>query len=243
MRIGCVPYLNAKPLVVNLKHPIRYEVPSKLEQLILDNHLDIALVSSITFLQNPFLYLIPQGGIIGSDGVVDSVCLFLKKNITVSTMKSIYFTTESRTSVALFKILWRHFWKKAEPIIIDQSDSADGKMIIGDQALFFDNDQYTKVDLGLAWQKLTQRPFVYAVWASRQKPTPEIQKLFLSTYEARKLLIPQIASTSLHPDKVTHYLTKNIQYEMTNEHIKGLETFRDFCLNESLIDVKRDIYL
>ena len=82
---------------------------------------------------------------------------------------------QSRTSVALLKILIEDFWK----IKVDFEDTSGdyqskiagttAGLIIGDRAL-----QQRKIspfiyDLGAEWQKFTDFPFVFAAWISNKK--------------------------------------------------------------------------
>ena len=56
MRIGSVPYLNAKPLVWGLDpEMVTYEVPSKLAKMLKDGEIGCAMVSSVACFMNPEL--------------------------------------------------------------------------------------------------------------------------------------------------------------------------------------------
>ncbi|EKD42527.1 MAG: hypothetical protein ACD_73C00119G0001 [uncultured bacterium] len=240
MRIGCVPYLNAKPLAAFMDYPVQFYVPSVLEQMIQDNHLDIALVSSITFLKNPDFIPIYEGGIIKSTGPVDSVCLFYRKDLgNISNIKTISYTTESKTSVALFKILWTQYWKHKLENLELTTQNPDAILLIGDKALNFDDAQYTKVDLGEAWHLLTGKPFVYALWASRIQLDEKIRRLFFQAKELGLKKRAQLVERETNPSKALHYLTKNIQYEMNAEALEGLNLFQDYCFKLELINQKR----
>ena len=58
MRIGAVSYLNTKPLVYRLaelapQHELVFDLPSRLADDLAAGRLDVALIPSIEFFQNP----------------------------------------------------------------------------------------------------------------------------------------------------------------------------------------------
>ena len=71
-RIGCVKYINARPLIRGWSGPIEFDHPAALCQRLAAAELDIALVSSSEFLRNP-IYSIVDGVSIASRGAVYSV--------------------------------------------------------------------------------------------------------------------------------------------------------------------------
>src|SRR2546423_3008368 len=72
MRIGCVKYLNARPLIHGWPTDVVLDHPSALCARLSRGELDVALVSSFEFLRNP-IYRIVDGISISSDGPVHSV--------------------------------------------------------------------------------------------------------------------------------------------------------------------------
>ena len=72
LRIGCVKYLNARPLICGWPGNVEFDHPSALCQRLASGQLDVALVSSFEFLRNP-IYRIIDGVSISSDGPVHSV--------------------------------------------------------------------------------------------------------------------------------------------------------------------------
>ena len=110
---------------------------------------------------------------IGSVGEVASVCLF--SDVPLEKIEKVLLDYQSRTSVALLKILIKEFWKidvKFEDTFNGYQSQIYGTtagLVIGDRAL-----QQRKVspfiyDLGEAWQKFTGLPFVFAAWVSNKK--------------------------------------------------------------------------
>lgn len=79
-RVGCVPYVNALPLVVGLAEDdveVVFDVPSRLATLLDAGEVQAALVSSIEALRRPGARVVDGIGI-GSFGPVESVRLFSK---------------------------------------------------------------------------------------------------------------------------------------------------------------------
>ena len=74
LRIGCVKYLNARPLIRGWPGEVDFDHPSALCQRLANGDLDVALVSSFEFLRNP-IYRIVDGVSIASEGPVYSVVL------------------------------------------------------------------------------------------------------------------------------------------------------------------------
>src|SRR5437773_11735134 len=72
LRVGCVKYLNARPLIRGWQGPVEFDHPSALCKRLANGELDVALVSSFEFLRNP-IYRIVNDISISSDGPVYSV--------------------------------------------------------------------------------------------------------------------------------------------------------------------------
>src|SRR4051794_10628614 len=73
-RVGCVKYLNARPLVHGLAGEVVFDHPSALCEKLADGTLHVALVSSFEFLRNP-IYVLVDDVCIASHGPVYSVFL------------------------------------------------------------------------------------------------------------------------------------------------------------------------
>jgi chorismate dehydratase len=74
LRIGCVKYLNARPLIRGWPGNVEFDHPSALCQRLANRELDLALVSSFEYLRNP-VYRIIDDVSVSSDGPVYSVVL------------------------------------------------------------------------------------------------------------------------------------------------------------------------
>jgi predicted solute-binding protein len=102
IRIGCVKYLNARPLIRGWPGDVEFDHPSALCQRLAKGELDIALVSSFEFLRNP-IYRIADDVSISSDGPVYSVVV--AHHGEASEIEEIELDPASQTAVNLLRCL------------------------------------------------------------------------------------------------------------------------------------------
>ncbi|MFH0944433.1 MAG: menaquinone biosynthesis protein [Planctomycetota bacterium] len=193
LRIGSVPYLNARPLVEGLgRDPsvvFQEKVPSELAKLLQRGELDVALVSSIEAFRVG-RHLIVPGHCIASRGTVMSVRLVGKRDPRQA--GSVALDGASLTAAALTRVAYGSFWNRTDVTFRtagvapdpDRTD-CDATLLIGDTALKRPPEQAREIDLGKVWTDETGLPFVWAVWLRRPE-TPE--KLVRQTLDhARRL--------------------------------------------------------
>ena len=233
-----VSYLNTRPLLLGMEQsPFKERIelmkayPAQIAQALLDDTIDIGLVpvAVIPLLKQPNLI---SKYVIGTEGEVASVALF--SQVPMDQIEKVYLDYQSRTSVALAKILFKHYWKKEVEFLnategyINQINGTTAGIIIGDRALV-SLDKFEHIyDLGSAWKAYSGLPFVFAAWVAN-KPIPlEFMEAFdaangygLSHLEDVIALIPAIEQVyDLHK-----YYTENISYELTPEKKAGLDKF------------------
>ncbi|PYL43434.1 MAG: hypothetical protein DMF42_04240, partial [Verrucomicrobia bacterium] len=102
LRIGCVKYLNARPLIRGWPGEVEFDHPSALCKRVANGELDVALVSSFEFLRNP-IYRIIDFVSISSDGPVYSVVVAHRGEI--SEIDEIGLDPASETAVNLLRCL------------------------------------------------------------------------------------------------------------------------------------------
>jgi chorismate dehydratase len=228
MKIGVVPYLNAYPLYYYLDHPVIKETPAKLSQMMESGDLDLALLPVFTYFKNPKWQIIPEAGGIISRGSVKSVMIFYKNHLQSSEeIKTIQYTTDSRTSVGLTKVLRRFYWK--QPDFIEVDENPDAVLEIGDRALTFDQTGYKSIDLGEIWTNWTNLPFVYAAWISRVDPSPVKNQLIQAKEKGLENISEVIKNThELDLKQRKEYLTQNIFYELDDQALRGMEVYRNY---------------
>lgn len=106
--VGCVSYLNAKPLIHGVDGEIarvRFDVPARLLGHLLAGDVDLALCPVIDAYRSPEpLVIVPVGGI-GCAGPTWTVRLFGR--VPIDTLTQVHADTDSHTSVALLRVLMR----------------------------------------------------------------------------------------------------------------------------------------
>jgi chorismate dehydratase len=111
-RIGCVSYLNARPLIDQLDDRedlhVHFDVPSRLLDDLLQRSVDIALCPVIDYLRHPDeLEIVPVGGI-GSNGPTLTVRLYSR--VPIEQLSTIYADTDSHSSVVLLRVIMREMF-------------------------------------------------------------------------------------------------------------------------------------
>ena len=205
--------------------------PAQIAQALLDDSIDIGLVpvAIMPHLKNPKMV---SKYVIGTEGEVASVALF--SQVSMDQIDKVYLDYQSRTSVALAKILFKQYWKKEVEFLtategyMDHINGNTAGIIIGDRALAcLDKFQHI-YDLGSAWKAYSWLPFVFAAWVANKTIPLEFMEAFdaanvygLSHLDDVIALIPPSEQVyDLHK-----YYTENISYELTPEKRAGLDKF------------------
>jgi chorismate dehydratase len=251
LRIGSVPYLNAKPQVDWFHSPdcdadveITYAVPSELARMLREGRLDVANVSSFEGLQNPALVIVP-GISISAHGAVKSVRLFSK--VPMEAISSVALDTSSLTSSALTRILLREQfgitprYEHHRPDLDAMLATHDAGLIIGDLKLFDLLPGTTVYDLGQGWLDLTGLPFVYACWLARvDRATPEMTEILTRAKTWGLSRLDELAvrwseRMNLPLDRCRDYLINVMNYDLCPEQIEGLSLYQRKCHEHNLI--------
>ena len=255
LRIGVVPYMNAKPLIYGLNQhrdliELSFEVPALLPTMLNNDQIDVAIIPSIEYFRNGNYAIIPDISI-SSFGTVESVKIFSK--VAMHNIRTAALDISSLTSCALTKIILKeqyHLspqyipWNKQYDISCTDKDAV---LIIGDNAMKVSDNGYVTLDLGQAWFEHTGLPFVFAVWViKRDRCIPGINKLLKSAKEAGIRSVKELATTEslrlqLTQERCLNYLTKSIRYNLGKEEIKGLQTFYEHAVTLELAPKGVDI--
>lgn len=236
IRVGAVSYLNTKPLVYGFEHgmmaervDLKIDYPSKIASMLLENTIDVGLVPVAVIPEMKEHYIISDY-CIGCDGEVASVCLF--SEVPLDKIKKVLLDYQSRTSIALLKILIQQYWK-INPVFEETSGAYQSKisgttaaLIIGDRALEQRKISAFIYDLGLEWKKFTGLPFVFAAWVSNKKLEEDFIGSFNESNSFGLNKIDQIVKDNPHaPFDLKNYYTKYIRYHLDDDKRKGLEFF------------------
>jgi predicted solute-binding protein len=237
LRVGCVKYLNARPLICGWGSEVEFDHPSSLCQRLAKGDLDVALVSSFEFLRNP-IYRMVDDVSISSDGPVYSVVLAHREELR--DVAEIELDPASETSGNLLRYLLgkRGFTPR---LVIKSSVAEAARLLIGDQAIRFrqNHPQWRFWDLGDAWKQLVDLPFVYALWLVRPEvvnPAPIAQRLRALRHENLARLDALIAEEEEFDREFCHrYYREHLRFSFGEREKEGLRTFANVCAKHGLI--------
>lgn len=243
-RIGCVKYLNARPLVHGLPGEIVFDHPNKLAEQLADGMLEVALVSSFEYLRNP-IYVLVDGVCIASHGPVHSV--FLAHAGELSEIEEIEVDPASLTSTNLLRCLLAEAglapkFVAGTPLVQRAVTQRFAKFFIGDQAIRFRERSGAALrfwDLGAEWEKMTSLPFVYALWLIRPEvlsPKPIADRLRAcrdaNLYELDSVIA---AEKEFSPQFCARYFRECLSYQFGPAEREGLKLFGSLCERHQIL--------
>ena len=241
VKISAVSYLNTKPFLYGLEKLENCELsldnPAQCAVKLKQGKADIGLVP-VAILPELENYHIISDYCIGAKGKVASVCLYSDEPL--EKIKGIKLDYQSRTSVRLIKILAKHLWK-VNPEWLPTEEGYEKEiqgdiagLVIGDRSFNMRKYEYV-YDLSEEWEKLTDKPFVFACWVSLKPLSKEFiqqfnQALSLGIKNVDKL-IDAIGAEILDRKQLENYLKYNIKYQFGVEEKSALTLFLDYCKN------------
>ena len=232
-RLGCVPYLNARPLIQGLEAAL--EVPSVLSRRFLVGDFDAALIPVYETLRLPNPRIADGFGIVSS-GEVRSVIVAHRHPLGQT--PEIALDPSSRTSVHLLKVLLLDHLKISPRLVGKSDDPQAARLIIGDPALQFQESMdpaWRIFDLGSSWTAWTGLPFVYAVWALADDAPAGTADLLRQAAHDGLAARPLIAAREPDPAAALDYLTRSIQFPIRPDERAGIEEFRHRLVSHRLL--------
>jgi chorismate dehydratase len=211
-------------------------LPSRLADDLASGRLDVALIPSVEFFQDP-QYTIVSDACIACRGPVLSVKLFSRSPI--ESIRTLALDEGSRTSAALARILlFERFGSRpvieSLPITASLADAtADAVLLIGDRAIHSPPGRFEVVwDLGDEWNRWAELPFVFAMWTARSGV--DLQGVDEALRQARDhgvARLQEIADREAAPLGLTRpqclaYLRDNLHFYLGPQEQRGLELFR-----------------
>ena len=236
IKAGAVSYLNTRPLIYGFEHgtmkdelELVIDYPANIATLLQNDEIDIGLVP-VAVIPSLHEHYIISDYCIGCNGAVASVCLF--SDVPLQEIEHVLLDYQSRTSVALLKILLKEHWKIL-PHLIAGTDNYEEKitgttagLVIGDRALTQRLKSKYFYDLGLAWKEMTGLPFVFAAWVANKKlPESFIRSFNLTTGEGLAHVKEIVAKNNFIAYDLFTYYTNNIDYRLDNDKQKALDLF------------------
>ena len=205
------------------------DYPANIASMLLKDEIDIGLVP-IAILPALKQYYIISDYCIACDGAVASVCLF--SEVPINEITTILLDYQSRTSVALLKILLKDHWG-INPMLVEASAGYETSitgttagLVIGDRALLQRNQSKYSYDLGLGWKELTGLPFVFAVWVSN-KPMEEqfIKKFNINNRYGLEKIDSIVARNPFDGYDLRFYYKKNIIFKPEFDKLEVITLF------------------
>ena len=260
LRIGCVKYLNTRPLIRGWEDEVDFDHPSALCSKLAAGELDLALVSSFEFLRNP-TYRIVNDISISSVGPVYSVIVAHRGDI--SEVEEIELDPAAETSGNLLRCLLAEVRLAprvqrstdilsvgpagVSPAVAKAISSRSARLLIGDQAIRFRQrhaGEFHFWDLGEQWKKVTNLPFVYALWLIR----PEVADAKTIANRLRAFRNENLANldelilaeTEFDHQFCARYYREHLRFSFGEEEKEGLRTFSKLCAKHGLLE-KRDL--
>lgn len=229
-------YLNTKPLTWGFERGamkdeilLSFEYPAKVASMLLNDETDIGLIPVAVIPKLKEYHIISDYGI-GATGEVASVCLF--SDVPVKDIQSVFLDYQSRTSVALLKILLKQYWKitpqllNADPGYEEKIQGAIAGLVIGDRAFLQRKQSRYSYDLAKAWKEMTGLPFLFAAWVANKKLSAGFIDNFNKATSEGLNNIGEIVTEIKYKDYDLHkYYTQNIDYHLDDKKREALDLF------------------
>ena len=247
LKISAVSYLNTIPFIHGLKQSeliktidLQLDYPSICADKLINGTVDLALVPVAVIPKLKEAYIISDY-CIGANGAVDTVCLY--SDVPIEEIESIALDYQSRTSVALLRVLLKEYWqynpelKKANVGFEENIKGNHAALVIGDRAFALNTKHAYIYDLSAIWKEMTGLPFVFAAWVANKKLPQDFIVAFNKALE--KGLIDIDTALALEGDNYPNctnpedYLNNKISYTLDAEKQKGMKLFLKSMLKQT----------
>ncbi len=237
IRVGIVNYLNTKPLIYGLERPpikdkimLKGDYPARIAEQLMNGEIDVGLVPVAALRQMPEYHVVGDH-CIGTEGEIASVALF--SEVPVQEIQKVYLDYQSRSSVELLKFLMREYWGISPELIQAENEGYrdlirgnTAGLVIGDRALEQRKRSTFIYDLGSEWRAITGLPFVFAVWASREKLPDDFIRDFNEANSIGLERIDEIAdATPYDLYDLKKYYRLHLSYRLDESKRKGMAKF------------------
>jgi chorismate dehydratase len=256
--VAASSYLNTAPLCYSFIQGIQRErckflsdaAPAVCSQMLKDKRADAAMIPAIEYQRIPDILAVPDV-CVASKSRVRSVVL--ASRIPIEEVRSVALDTSSRTSATLIQIIFSKFYgvqpayRQSPPRIEQMLETDDAALIIGDPAMLIDRSALHVYDLAEVWRKHTGMPFVFAFWAVRKDSgnwRGEVD--FLAAKREGLAHTDELAtqyseSLGLPRQELITYLTENINYDLDEESLQGLNLYYRLAAECRLIEAFKEL--
>ena len=256
-RIGCISYLNARPLIDDLDDRpdplVNFDVPSRLLEQLVTGQTDISLCPVIDYYRSRLpLEVVPVGGI-SSLGATLTVRLYSR--VPIDRITRIDADGDSHTSVALLRVLMDQMHGLRPELVEYQArqpgaahaadDLPQAMLLIGDKVIADAPDAATyrhQLDLGQGWYALTGLPFVFAVWMTLQgSDLGDLPATLAAQRRRNRQRLDAIADRHAPGRRwpqtlARRYLSRIMRYTIGPAELEALERFAAMAHRLGLID-------
>lgn len=248
-RIGCVPFVNAKPLIAQFADPaVGVEVvlapPSQLPAMLDRGEAAAVLASSFDALRTPNRR-VAAGVAIASKGPVESVRVFSK--VPLERAETLALDASSLTSNALAHILLHELYGVCPiptthaPDLQGMLSQCDAAVLIGDKGMTASSNELHVLDLGQGWLELTGLPFVWALWIGAQDLDSDLAAKLLEARLWGEEHVTQVAreaaATPGWNEAMAHrYLSETMSFAFDAQGAEALVLFGQMMVAHGLID-------
>lgn len=258
-KVSIVQYLNTGPLVWGMlrgeqrgRFELDFTTPARCADDLAGHRVDVGIIPAVEYQRIDDAEIVP-GLSIASKAPVRSVLVFSR--VPLGEVRTVAMDNSSRTSVALTTILLRKFYERDFQAIPCDPDPpamlarADAALVIGDPALTFGSDCHVRhvYDLASEWRKFTGLPFVFALWVGHaDSGLAELAPDFAASLAYGLSHLDEIAAEyapalGMSAEEVKVYLTRNIDYTLDEENLRGLRLFFNLAHELGLIATNRPL--
>ena len=246
------------------RYSLHLTEPSQCARDLIEGRADLGLIPIAAL--TPQLRIVP-GCTIASLRRVRSIQLVVKQPLELEDIATIAADTASRSSVAYTEILFRHFLGTTPTFLPSAADvpamlaTADAALVIGDPALLALEQRAaiearigpcTWHDIAEEWTTRTRFPWVAAVWAVRPESVPTAEargQLIADLNHSRESGLTHIEDLvqewtpriALPPATIRTYLTENIHYELDQDCLNAIQTFRTLAADHGILPPLPDL--
>jgi chorismate dehydratase len=261
-KVGCVSFLNSKPLIDPVLErrdvEVEFAVPARLIDLVEAGTVSTALMSAVDYQNAQTDVLLLPAGMIGCDGPTLTVRIFSR--VAPEDIQVVHGDTDSHTSVILAQVILKARYGLSVSMVPFPNAAEQGRtagletmLLIGDKVVTAapEAEAYPyQLDLGEEWKVLTGLPFVFAMWMIRKdRAVGEGAALGRILREARERgagiteeLLDRYAEEKRWPRALARkYFTEYLRYEVTPRAREGLGRFFEMAQCQGLLPRRRGI--
>jgi chorismate dehydratase len=260
IRLGCVSFLNTLPLIEGLGKladaRLTLTAPARLIDLLVQNQVDMGLLSVIDYQRSPEPLVLLPVGMIGCDGPTLTVRLF--SSVPIEKLTRVHADIDSHTSVALLRVILAERFGLA-PEIVDLDVDAhrathapwpEAMLVIGDKVVTDAPPAVRyphQLDLGQEWKALTGLAFVYATWMCREADVERVRPMAAMLDRQRRhnatrtdWIVHNRATVRGWPeDLAAHYFKDLLRFDVKDQHRAAVDRFFDLAQRHGVITARR----